>query len=163
MVHKERFPATTRPQDELVAIGNHPLLHRQVRNIQMQRSARHPIHHLDTEGRERTLVIRFFREEAQGLRDECVETFLERKIPLVSRYARPKKRRHVHGVIPWLALHKGELAAHVILDVFQFFPVVRPCHHVTVAAYRNQPLAVRFVQVFLYPSLVDLVGTGVTG
>ena len=163
MVHEERFPATTRPKYELVAIGNHALLHWQVRNIQMQWSARHPIHHLDTEGRERTLVIRFFREEAQGLRDERVETFLERKIPLVPWYARPEERRHVHGVMPWFALHKGKLAAHVILDVFQFFPVVRPCHHVTVATHRNQPLAVRFVQVFLYPCPVYLVGTGIAG
>ena len=163
MVHKERFSATTRPKYELVAIGNHSLLHRQVRYIQMQRSARHPIHHLDAEGRERTLVIRFFREEAQGLRDERVETFLERKIPLVPRYARPEKCRHVRCVMPWLALHKGKLAAHVILDVLQLFPVVRPCHHVTVATHRNQPLAVRFVQVFLYPFPVDLVRAGVAG
>ena len=46
---------------------------------------------------------------------------------------------------------------------FEFVPVVTPCHDVAVAAHRDKPLAVGFVQVLVYPLLVHLVGTGVAG
>ena len=163
VVHEERLAASARTEDKLVAVRDHPFLHRQVADVQMQRSARHPVRHLDAEGRERVLVVRLFGEEAQGLRDERVEALLEGEVPLVARYRRPKERGHVHRVVPRLALHQGELAAHLVLDAPEFLPLVAPCHHVAVAAHRGQPFRVRLVQVFLDPSLVDLVGAGVAG
>ena len=163
MVHEEGLSRPRRPQDELVAVRDHALLHRQVADVQMKRSARHPVCHLDAERRERVLVVRLFGEETKGLRDERVEALLEGEIPLVPRYRRPKERGHVHRVVSRLALHQGNLAAHLVLDAFQLLPVVAPCHHVAVAAHRGQPFRVRLVQVFLDPSLVDLVGAGVAG
>ena len=163
VVHKERLAASARTEDKLIAVRDHAFLHRQVANVQMQRSARHPVHHLDAEGRERVLVVRFFGEEAQGLRDERVETLLEREVPFVPRYRRPKKGRHVHGIIPRLALHQGELAAHLVLDSSKLLPVIAPCHHVAVATHRCQPFRMCLVQIFLDPGLVYLVGTGVAG
>ena len=163
MVHEEGLSRPRRPQDELVAVRDHALFHRQVADVQMKRSARHPVCHLNAERRERVLVVRLFGEETKGLRDERVEALLEGEIPLVPRYRRPKERGHVHRVVPWLALHQGELAAHLVLDAFQLLPVVAPCHHVAVAAHRSQPFRVGFVQVFFDPSLVDLVGAGVAG
>ena len=75
----------------------------------MQRLSRDPIHHLDTKGRKRTFVVRFFGEQAKSLFNKGIETFFRRKIRLIAGYARPKQGRRVGGVVAWLALHKCEL------------------------------------------------------
>ena len=65
-----------------------------------------PVHHFDTERRKRTLVVRFFHEQAESLPQERVETFLCRgEVRLVAGYARPKERGRVGGVVAWFALH----------------------------------------------------------
>lgn len=40
-------------QHELVAVGRDTPLHRQVADVEVQRFSSEPVHHLDTEGRER--------------------------------------------------------------------------------------------------------------
>ena len=129
----------------------------------MQRATAHPVHHFDAEGRKRTLVVRFFHEQAESLPQERVETFFRREVPLVARYARPKERGRIDRVVAWLAFHQGKLASHIVAYAFEFLPVIAPSHDVAVAAHGNKPLAVRFVQVLVYPFLVYLVGTGVAG
>ena len=62
-----------------------------------------------------------------------------------------------------LGLHQGNLAAHIILDTLQLLAVVAPCKDIAVRTHGGESLAVRLVQVFVYPFLVDLVGTAVTG
>ena len=163
VVGEERLPRTARPKYELVAVGRDALLHGQVGYVDMQRATAHPVRHFDAEGRKRTLVVRFFHEQAESLPQERVETFLRRKVGFVAGYARPKERGHVHRVVAWLALHQGKLASHIVAYALDFLPVIAPCHDVAVAAHRDKPLAVRFVQVFVYPFLVYLVGTGVAG
>ena len=65
----------------------------------------HPVHHFDTERRKRTLVVRFFHEQAESLPQERVETFLCGEVRLVAGYARPKERGRIDRVVAWLALH----------------------------------------------------------
>lgn len=57
------------------------------------------------------------------------------------------------------ALHRRELAARVVLDVLQFLPIVRPCHHVEVGTYGGKAEAMRLVEILVDPLLVYLVGT----
>ena len=52
VVHEEGLPATAWTQHELVAVGRNTLLHRQVRNVKVQRFSCQPVHHLDAERRE---------------------------------------------------------------------------------------------------------------
>ena len=75
----------------------------------MQRLSRDPIHHLDTKGRKRTFIVRFFGEHTKSLFYKGVETFFRREVRLIAGYARPKQGRRVGGVVAWLALHKCEL------------------------------------------------------
>ena len=121
------------------------------------------VHHTNPERRERIPVGRFPDEQAQGLLDEGVETFLRREITGIAGNGRPEERRHIDRVMTRLALHQGNLAAHIVLDTFQLLAVVTPCKDIAVSADGSEPLAVRLVQVPVYPFLVDLVGTAVTG
>ena len=59
--------------------------------------------------------------------------------------------------------HQRQLAAYIVLDALQLFPVIAPSHDIAVCADGGQPLAVCLVQVFFNPFAVDLVGTTVTG
>ena len=62
-----------------------------------------------------------------------------------------------------LRFHQCQLAAHIVLDALELFPVIAPRHDIAVRTDGGQPLAVRLVQVFLDPFAVNLVGTAVTG
>ena len=57
----------------------------------------------------------------------------------------------------WLALHHGDLTAHVIAHVLHLHRVVRPCDDVAVGTYRGKPERVCVIQVQVNPLLVDLV------
>ena len=105
VVGEERLPATARPKYELVAVGGDAFLHGQIRYVDVQRATAYPVHHFDTERRKRTLVVRFFHEQAESLPQERVETFLCGEVGFVAGYARPKERGRVGGVVAWLALH----------------------------------------------------------
>ena len=105
VVGEERLPATARPKYELVAVGGDAFLHGQIRYVDVQRATAHPVHHFDTERGKRTLVVRFFHEQAESLPQERVETFLCWEVGFVAGYARPKERGRVGGVVTWLALH----------------------------------------------------------
>ena len=163
VVGEEGLSRPARPKYELVAVGRDALLHGQVGYVDVQRSPAHPVRHLDAERGKRTLVVGFLHEQAESLPQERVEAFLRREVRFIAGYARPKERGHVHRVVAWLALHQGKLASHIVAYALDFLPVIAPCHDVAVAAHRDKPLAVRFVQVFVYPFLVHLVGTGVAG
>ena len=52
MVGEEGLSTARRTEDELVAVGDDTTLHRQIRNIQMDRLARQAVHHTHTERRE---------------------------------------------------------------------------------------------------------------
>ena len=105
VVGEERLPATTRPKYELVSVRRDAFLHGQIRYVDVQRSPAYPVHHFDAERRKRTLVVRFFHEQAESLPQERVETFLCGEVRLVAGYARPKERGRVGGVVPGFALH----------------------------------------------------------
>lgn len=163
VVGEKRLPAAGRPEDELVAVGDRSVLHGQVGDVQMHGLSGQAVHHTDAEGRERVPVGSLPDEQAQGLLDEGVETLLRGEIARIARYRRPEQGRHVHGVVAGLALHQGELAAHVVLDALELLPLVAPGKDVAVRTHGSESLAVRLVQVFVYPFLVDLVGTAVAG
>ena len=110
---------------------------------------------LDAEGRERAAVVGFLREEAHRLFDEGMETLFRRKVRRVAGHSRPIECRAVDGVVARHALHACQLAAHVVLYVFQLFRVVAPRHDVEVRPHRGQPVGVRLVQVAVYPLAVD--------
>ena len=105
VVGEERLPATARPKYELVAVGGDAFLHGQIRYVDVQRATAYPVHHFDTERGKRTLVVRFFHEQAESLPQERVETFLCREVGFVAGYARPKERGRIDRVVAWLALH----------------------------------------------------------
>ena len=50
----------------------------------MQRATAHPVHHFNTERGKRTLVVRFFHEQAESLPQERVETFLCGEVRIVA-------------------------------------------------------------------------------
>ena len=160
VVGEKRLSRARWSQDKLVAVGDDTFLHRQVGNIQMNRLAT-AVCHLDTKWRERILVVGLLVEEADRLFDECVERFFGGEVGFIARDACPEERRHVHSVVPWLALHQGELAAYVIADASEFLAVLAPCQHVAVAADGGKSEAVRLVQILVYPLLVDLVASAV--
>ena len=121
MVDEERLPASRGAQDELVAVGSDAFLHRQIGEMSMmQRLATDAVSHLDAERRERITIVGFLREETDRLLDEGVENSLLRGSRLHCRECLPKKRRHIHRVVAWLALHQCELAAHVVADAAEF-------------------------------------------
>ena len=105
VVGEERLSAATRPKYELVAVGGDAFLHGQIRNVDVQRATAYPVHHFDTERRKRTLVVRFFHEQAESLPQKCVETFLCGEVGFVTGYARPKERGRIDRIVAWLALH----------------------------------------------------------
>ena len=105
VVGEERLPATARPKYELVSVGRYAFLHGQIRYVDVQRATAYPVHHFDTERGKRTLVVRFFHEQAESLPQERVETFLCGEVGFVAGYARPKERGRIGRVVAWLALH----------------------------------------------------------
>ena len=121
------------------------------------------VHHADAERGKRVLVGGFPHEQAQGLFDKGVETLLGREITGIAGYCRPEQGRHVHRVVARFRFHQCQLAAHIVLDALEFFPVIAPRHDIAVRTDGGQPLAVRLVQVFFDPFAVNLVGTAVTG
>ena len=163
VVHEERLAAPARTEDELVAVRDHPFLHRQVADVQMQRSARHPVRHLDAEGRERVPVVRLLGEEAQGLRDERVEALLEGEVPLVARYRRPKSVGT--STVLCLGLHSIRASWLPTSFLMRLSSSRSSLHAITLQWQRTEvsPFRVRLVQVFLDPCLVDPVGAGVAG
>ena len=92
-----------------------------------------------------------------------METLLGREISGIAGYCRPEEGRHIHRVVARFGFHQRQLAAHIVLDALQLFPVIAPCHDIAVRTDGNQPFAVCLVQVLLNPFAVDLVGTAVTG
>ena len=52
VAHEKTFSSTRRPQHELVAVGRDTLLHRLVRDVDVQRLSRQPVHHLYSKRRE---------------------------------------------------------------------------------------------------------------
>ena len=121
------------------------------------------VHHTDAKRGERVLVGGFPDEQAQGLLDKGVETLLGREISGIAGYCRPEEGRHIHRVVARFGFHQRQLAAYIVLDALQLFPVIAPGHDIAVCADGGQPLAVRLVQVLFNPFAVDLVGTAVTG
>ena len=105
VVGEERLSRPARPKYELVSVGRYAFLHGQIRYVDVQRATAHPVHHFDAERRKRTLVVRFFHEQAESLPQERVETFLCGEVRFVSGYARPKERGRIDRVVAWLALH----------------------------------------------------------
>ena len=163
VVGEKRFPAARRSEDEFVPVGDCAVLHRQVGNIQMDGFSGQAVHHADAKRRERVLVGGFPDEQAQGLLDKGVETLLGREISGIAGYCRPEEGRYIHRVVARFGFHQRQLAAHIVLDALQLFPVIAPCHDIAVRTDGNQPFAVCLVQVLLNPFAVDLVGTAVTG
>ena len=93
--------------------------------------------HLDTKRRKRILVVGLLVEEADRLFDESIETLFGREVGFIAGNASPEERRHVHSIVPWLALHQSELAAHIVADTSEFLFVLTPCQHVAMAADRG--------------------------
>ena len=76
MVGKEGLARAGRAEDKFVPVRDGAVLHRQVGNVQMDRLSGQAVHHTDAERRERILIGGFPDEQAQGLLDKGVETFL---------------------------------------------------------------------------------------
>ena len=161
MVGEERLAATRRTEYELVAVGGYAALHWLVGNIQVDRLTREAIHHFYTEWRQAAAVVCFGSEEADGWFNESIKTFLGGEIRLVAGHRRPEQRRAVDGVVPWHTPHSRKLAADIVLYTAQFLGIVAPSHDVAVAAHRGKTVAVRLVQIAVYPLLVYGVGTAI--
>ena len=161
MIHEKGLAASGRSEDELVAVGRHTPLHRQVADVDMERLACQPVHHLQPERRNGVPVVGFPGEKAHRLLYECVEALLRREIRLIAGYACPEQGRTVHRVVARSTLHGGELAARLVLDALEFFRIVAPRHDIEMCTDGCQAETVRLVQVFLYPFLVDGVAPGV--
>ena len=86
-----------------------------------------------------------------------METLFRREVRSIAGHSRPIKCRAVDGVVARHALHACQLAAHVVLYVFQSLRIVAPRHDVEVRPHRGQPVGVRLVQVAVYPLAVDAV------
>ena len=163
MVGKETFPAAAGTEYELVSVSHHPFFHGQVRYVEEDGLSRQPVHHADAEGRERVPVTGFSREETERLPGKRVERLFRREVSLVTRYAGPIESRKVGRVVVRCTFHQCQCASHVILHPSEFVPVFRPCDDVTMAAHGLQSVAVRLIQVFIQPLLVDLVAAAVPG
>lgn len=59
--------------------------------------------------------------------------------------------------------HQCQCASHIVLHPAEFVPVFRPCDDVAMAAHGLQSVAMRLIQVFVQPLLVDLVAAAVPG
>ena len=64
VIREERLARTRGAEHELVAVGDDAPLHRKIRDVQMQRDARHAVDHTDAERRERRTAGGLFAEEA---------------------------------------------------------------------------------------------------
>ena len=163
MVGEERLPATARSKYELVAVGGDAFLHGQIRYVEEDGLSRQPVHHADAEGRERVPVTGFSREETERLPGKRVERLFGRKVRFISRYACPIESRKVGRVMVRSTFHQCQCASHIVLHPAEFIPVFRPCDDVAMAAYGLQSVAMRLIQVFVQPLLVDLVAAAVPG
>ena len=161
VVHEETLSAARRPKYELVSVGGDTLLHRQITNVNVQWLSRQPVHHFYSKWRERRPVVGLFGKQAHCWLDERIKRLFGREVALVAGDARPVERRAIDGVVPWHTLHTGQLASDVVLGVLQFFSVITPCNHVVVRTDADESLRVRFVQVHVYPLLVDGVAAAV--
>ena len=108
-VIREKTLATTRgTKDEFVAVGDDALLHRQIRDIQMNWFSRQTVGHLDAKGRERILIVRLSREEAERRLDEGIETLLRGEVCSIPGNACPIERRRIDGIVPGRTLHQSQ-------------------------------------------------------
>ena len=163
MIGKETFPAAAGAEYEFVSVGHYPFFHGQIRYVEEDGLSRQPVHHADAEGRERVPVTGFSREETERLPGKRVERLFGRKVRFISRYARPIESRKVGRVMVRSTFHQCQCASHIVLHPPEFLPVFRPCDDVTMAAHGLQSVAMRLIQVFIQPLLVDLVAAAVPG
>lgn len=124
--------------------------------------SRQSVHHADTERGKRVPVTGLRCEKAECLPGECVERLFRREVSLVTRYAGPIESRKVGRVVVRCTFHQCQCTSHVILHPAEFVPVFRPCDDVAMAAHGLQSVAVRLIQVFIQPLLVDLDCCGCT-
>ena len=90
------------------------------------------INHLDSKGRKTAPVICLGSEETGGRLYESIETFLGRKISLITGHSSPEQCRAVDGVVAGHTSHCRQLTADIVLDTAQFLGVVAPCHDIEV-------------------------------
>ena len=124
--------------------------------------ARKSVSHLNTEGRERVLIVGLCREETESRLDKGIETLLTWKVGGIAGNTRPIEGSRINGVVAWLALHQCQRTAHIVLDVTEFFLVIAPCQHVEVDTNGGQPLRVGYVEILLYPLFVNLIASAVS-
>ena len=79
--------------------------------------SRQAVCHLDAEGRERVLIVRLFRKEAEGWLDKSIKRLFCRKVCRIAGNTCPVERCRINGVVAWVAFHKSKCRAHVILDL----------------------------------------------
>ncbi|CCY05087.1 predicted protein [Eggerthella sp. CAG:1427] len=161
VVHEKGLAATAWAQHKFVSIGRNTPFHRQVADVQMERFARQPVHHLHSERRHRIPVVGLLRKEAYRLLDEGVEALLRGEVRLIAGNTCPEQGRAVHRIVAWRTLHRSELAARVVLDAFQLVGILAPRYHIEMRTDGGQTERVRLVQILVYPLLVDGVASGV--
>ena len=140
VVGKERLTTTRRTQDKFVTVGDDSLFHRQIRYIQVDGLTRKAVCHLDTEGRERILVVRLSGKKAERRLYKCIERLFRRKVCRITGNTRPVERCRINGVMTRVAFHKSKCRTHVILDLAKFFLIATPCQHIEVGTDRGQSL-----------------------
>ena len=133
VVGEKRLTTTRRTQDELVTVGNHAALHWQVGDVEVDGLTRKSVSHLDTEGRERILVVRLSGKKAERRLYKCIERLFRRKIGGIAWNARPVECCRINGVVARVAFHKSKCRAHVILDLAKFFLIATPGQYVEVS------------------------------
>ncbi len=102
---KNDLPLPEGPKYELVSVGRHAPLHRQVGDVYVQGLAADAVRHADAEGGRRVLVVGLAREEAHHLFGERVEQLFRREVRHVAGDARPEQRRAVRRVVARHAAH----------------------------------------------------------
>ena len=161
VIGKKGFSTSRRPKNEFITVRNNSLFHGQVGNIHMERFSAYTVCHLDPKRTDRIAVVRFFCKETQGRLYKRKERFFLRKIPCIAGHTRPVKCSGIYRIVSWLTFHQCQLRPHIITDMFQFFFVITPRHHIKMCPNRSQSVAVSFVQVQVDPLFIYLISTTV--
>lgn len=161
VVGEERFAAARRAEHELVAVCRYAAPHRLVADVNVYGHSAATVGQAYAERAWRAAVVRLGCKQTHGLFEERVEALLRREIGCVAGYARPEERGAVNGVVPRRASHLRELPRGVVARRAKLRLVLRPRHHVAVAAHGHEAFCVGLVEEHLRPFSVHGVSAAV--
>ena len=154
VVGEERLAAARRAEHELVSVCRYAAPHRLVADVHVYGHSAAPVGKAHAERAWRAAVVSLGREQAYGLLEERVEALLRWEVGGVAWYAHPEERGAVDGVVPRRASHLRELPRSVVARRAKLRLVLRPRHHVAVAAHGHEAFCVGLVEEHFRPFAV---------